>query len=503
MRVCLINPYIDVTEEIYHEHFTMLPPLGLGYLAAVLVEDGHEVEIVDCIARCPLPAEQRPGGIMRVGSGNDEIADRVRAFRPDIVGISCGYSVHAGQSYEVAELVKRAYSANVVTVVGGAHASTLPGEVLSNPSIDYVVVGEGEETMSELCDAIGSGADPVGIKGLLGPDGAGGVAGDPHRERIADLDRIPFPRRDLFPIEKYIERQLLYPEDINNRRIPKTTILSSRGCPGNCVFCAIRCTWGRKWIGRSPENIVDEIESLVREYGIRELDFIDDNLSVSKERLRRICELIISRRIDVKWATPNGIAIWTLDKDLLRLMKKAGCYRLTFGLESGDPDTLAFIRKKYDRDHAMRIVRYANRLGMWTVATFIIGFPYEDRSNVQNTLEFATALGLDLAMFYCVRPYPGTDLFEVCEKEGIDTTLSPHARSFATLHLSADEVQQYRTELTEKFMRNLVRRPWKLAEKVRSFDDLRFTARVARHSLQMATARSSEKKLEKYPNYRR
>lgn len=502
IKVCLINPYIDIPEQIYREHLTMLPPLGIGYLAAVLSEK-HEVAVIDCISACPLPAERLPDSIVRLGIGNEEVIRRVKEFGPDLVGISCCYTVHSPQCYEIAELVKKEYSEAVPVVFGGPHASNSPAETLDRSCVDYVVVGEGEVTLSELCDAMESGKGTDGIQGVLRTDGSGALIGNPVRPRIEDLDSIPFPRRDLLPLENYIARQRSYPQDINNRRIPKTTMLTSRGCPGNCVFCASRCMWGRRWIARTPENIVDEIESLISDFGIRELDFLDDNVSCSKERLTKICDLIISKGIDIKWTTPNGIAIWTLDHELLRLMKKAGCYRLVFGLESGDPETIAFIRKRYSVEHVRDIIKYANHIGMWTVATFIIGFPYENDGNIENTMDFASSLGLDIALFYSVTPYPGTDLYNVCLKEGIDTTLTPHKREFDTLYLTADEVERYRAMSTVQFMKSLRRKPWKPLEKIRSFDDLRFTARVVRYSVGMVLAPSEENKLKKYPNFRR
>lgn len=503
MKICLINPYIDIAPEYYSEHMTILPPLGLGYLAAVLIEDGHQVEIIDCISACPLPVDRTPAGLVRMGQGNEEVLRRVRESRPEVIGISCSYTAHAPQSYEIARLVKDGYSREVPVIAGGAHSSNSPSEVLAEAGIDYVVKGEGERTLSEFCAALAAGSPVEDIPGLLYMGEDGQVAGNQERQRITDLDSLPFPRRDLFPLSHYSERQLADPKDINNRRIPKTTVLTSRGCPGNCVFCASRCMWGRKWIARSPENIIEEIEHLVRDFGIREIDFLDDNISVSEERLTRICELIMERGIDIKWTTPNGIAIWTLNHDLLRLMKKSGCYRLVFGLETGDPDTRDFVRKKYRVEHVRDIIGYANKLGMWTVATFIIGFPYENEANIRNTMEFASSLGLDIAMFYSVTPYPSTDLYEVCRKEGIDTTLSPERREFDTLYLGAAEVRCFREAATEGFIKHLVRRPWKLLEKIKSWDDLKFTARVARHSLGMVLPRPHSGRLGRYPNFKR
>ena len=503
MRVCLINPYVDISGSVYHEGFTMLPPLGLAYLAAVLIEAGHEVKIIDCISACPLPARERPDGVVRLGIDSDDMMAAVREFGPDVVGISSCYTIHAPQAYEIAARVKSEYSSDAPVILGGAHVSVVPKEALGQPAVDYVAVGEGEGIITDFCDALQRGRTPEDIPGLLSLSDDGSLKGIRERPRIEDLDSIPFPRRDLVPLDPYLARQRLYPGDINNRRIPKTSVMTSRGCPGNCVFCAVRCTWGRKWIGRSPANVVDEIESLVDYYGIREFDFVDDNVSVSKSRLTGICDLIVERGMDITWATPNGIAIWTLDHELLRSMKRAGCYRLTFGFESGDPDTISFIRKRYSVDKARDIVKYANHLGMWTVGTFVLGFPYEDAGNIGNTVDFACSLGLDLAMFYCATPYPGTEMFEVCRELGVDTTTTPHTRGFDTANLTAEEVETLRRGATVRFMNGLKRHPWKPIEKVHSLDDLRFTAKVTAHGLRMVLSRGEGEKLSRYPNYER
>ncbi len=495
MRVSLINPHVNLAEHQYFEALTFMPPIGLAYLAAALTEAGHDVEIIDCLAQCPITVERLPDDGFRCGMDTEQVAEKVNRFKPDLVGIGSGYTIHAPQSYELAETVKTRYSSEVPVIMGGAHASVLPGEVLSSPNVDYAAVGEGEGVLLDLCAALERGNPTDQIPGLLQRGENGGIAGNPSRPRIEDLDTLPMPRRDLLPLERYLDCQQLYRRSINNMRTPKTTMITSRGCPGNCVFCTIRCTWGRKWVGRSAENVVAEVESLTDRYGIREIDFLDDSMSVSRQRLGRICELIIEKDIDVKWTTPNGIAIWTLDQEMLRLMKKAGCYRLTFGFESGNPETLAFIRKKYDRDHAENIVRCANRLGMWTLGTFIVGFPYETRSQMEDTLEFACGLGLDLAIFYPAYPFPGTDLHRICLSEGINVDLNPEKRAFDTALFTADEIDRFRGMATVSFMKSLRRKPWKPLGKVRNLEDLRYTLRVAGYGLRMLGGASEDEDL--------
>ena len=486
MKVLLVNPPITLSHEDYYEDIGFAPPLGLAYLAGALSKENHEVAIIDCLGMCPMPAEVVQGEF-RCGMPAASITVKVGEFAPDIVGITCPNTANAGDALDVARLVKEEYSNDVPVIMGGSHASTSPKTVLSSGVVDWIAVGEGEGILTDYCNAVENGAPLLSIQGLLGIDDDGMLVGNAHRDRIRDLDTIPFPRRDLLPMPEYFKFQEVHREKINNMRSPVTTMITSRGCPENCVFCSSRCTWGRLWVGRSPENVVDEIETLVEDYGIREIDFLDDSISVSRKRLQEICELMISRKIDVKWVTPNGIAIWSLDEEILRLMKKAGCYRLTFGIESGNQDTLRFIRKRYTYEHARGIIKYSNKIGLWTVGTMILGFPYETREQMEDTIEFAIYSGVDLAVFFCATPFPGTDLYDICLKEGIEVPdyASVVIGGVRSLHLNAGEIESVRQEANARFIRSVSRRPWRLLWKIHSFEDFRFVLHVVGYGLKL------------------
>lgn len=482
MRVLFINPPVTTERRLADPLWG--PPLSLAYLAAVAGEEGHQPVIIDCLGKCPIPITSS-GGSTRYGLSGVDLLSSIRDFEPQIVGIACPYHANSADALETAELVKRQYSADVPVVMGGAYASVRPGPLLESGYVDYVVVGEGERTLVELCSRLDSGSLPGEVAGLLQRGTDGSVIGGPRRERITELDSLPYPRRDLLPMAEYfkIDRMLRW-RSVTDMRLPKTSMITSRGCPEDCVFCAIRCTWGRKWVGRSPENIIDEIELLVEEFGIREINFLDDSISVSGARLRKICELIIERGIDFKWVPSSGIAIRTLDADLLRLMKRSGCYRLSFGLESGDRDTLDFVRKRYTYDHAIDTIRAANRMGIWTTGTFIVGFPYETAEQMERTIKYAIGSGVDLAFMYCAVPYPGTDLMDICLEEGIDVPESADLwlGGVGSLEMSAAEILSMREEGNTRFLRSRLARPWKILGKVRSFEDLVYLLRVIAYS---------------------
>ncbi|MBU1671498.1 MAG: B12-binding domain-containing radical SAM protein [Actinobacteria bacterium] len=475
IRILLVHPPRTVPERLTELFWG--PPLGLAYLAAVAARDGHEVSILDAVGLYPVPLEEGRGAF-RYGMEPHRILERVREFEPELMGINCPYATVQGDALDLARLVKERYSADVPVVMGGAHASVATADLLADPRVDMVVVGEGEVTFSELCRAIESGGPIPDVDGVLRMrDGA--PAGNARRDRILDLDSLPAPRRDLLPMDTY-DRIDSAGARINDMRHPKTSMLTSRGCPNDCIFCSIRCVWGPRWVARSPEAVVDEIESLVDGYGMRELYFLDDSMTSSRKRMKRICELIIDRGVDIRWVPSSGVTIKSLDEELLRLMKRSGCYRLSFGLESGDPEVLSFIRKDYTYEQARRVIDYANRIGLWTVATFIVGMPFETREQMERTARYAIESGVDFASIFCAAPYQGTDLYDVYVRAGLEPP--PDAslvKGVTSTCMSAEEINAFRNAALKRFFRNRMLRPWKPLAKIRSLEDLRYVARVA------------------------
>jgi radical SAM superfamily enzyme YgiQ (UPF0313 family) len=194
-------------------------------------------------------------------------------------------------------------------------------------------------------------------------------------------------------------------------------IITSRGCTANCIFCSINTVWGRKWRGRSAKNVVDEIEFLVKEYGAKQFRIQDDNLTLNKQRAIELSDEIIKRKIDIKWDTPNGFAFWTLDETFLKKMKKEGCYRITFGIESGCEKTQKYIRKNIDLKKINNLIEICHEMGIWVCSTFIVGFPYETKTDIEESKKFILNSRINFPFIYVAQPYQGTEMYKDFQKE--------------------------------------------------------------------------------------
>ncbi|MCK9418609.1 MAG: B12-binding domain-containing radical SAM protein [Nitrospirae bacterium] len=384
------------------------------YLAAYLRKySGCEVKLLDASARIDL--KRWEGDFLKYGYTDEMIVREVVNYQPDLVGISSMFTINSKGVHDTAGLIKKT-AREIPIIIGGAHASAFPHWVLKDDNVSAVVKGEGEKTLLAIADRI------VNKKSFLDLDGVvfrnvDGIVENRAREYIADLDTIPFPARDLLDMNVYFNEKYNYSHSMSP---PRTTIVSSRGCPYRCTFCSIHSLWRHTYRMRSAQNVADEIEHLKNEYRVREVAFFDDNLTVSKKRMIAICDEIVGRKLDIHWCTPNGIAIWTLDKEVLSKMRESGCYKLTFGIETASPNTQKFIRKEHiDLNKSKELIRYCNEIGIWTHSTFIIGFPYETEADIMKTIDYAVSCGVDMATFFIATPYPGTEMYDIYKKENL------------------------------------------------------------------------------------
>ena len=495
MRVLLVWP----PTTIYGDDPSVPPvvqPLGLAYLAAWLEKDGHEVSILD--GRGSRDDKTQIGNSIRYGLSDEKILREIDDYSPDIIGISNMWTAYSGDPHRIAKSIKEKYP-SLKIIFGGSHPSEFPELVLKDQNVDLVVAGEGEITFSKILRNLEKKQPIDEIHGIAYRT-EGGVIKTPPRQRMEEIDELPYPARHLLPMELYLEETK---RSGFIMRKPSMAMTSSRGCPQKCVFCTVRAVWGRDWAGRSPSNVVDEIVHVTDTYGAKEIAFLDDDLGRDIPRLGAICDEIIRRKVDIKWTTPNGVAHWLLNEGLLDKMKESGCYRVTFGIESGCKETRKFIKKKVPLEQATRMVQHANKIGLWTICTFIIGFPYETKEHMRESIRYSIECGTDMGVFYALMPHPTSDVYPVFKAEGLldldpimDPTTIKDADDFAkigeilsqrgsqTKYCSSEEIQEMLSEAYQTFFRarlkSYILNPLHIIRKVRSFEDFKYTIQLGR-----------------------
>jgi anaerobic magnesium-protoporphyrin IX monomethyl ester cyclase len=418
MRICLINPP-RIQPKLWGKP-SVFQPLDIAYVAGLL-EKQHKVHVIDAPNEAWKNLEEIDGTKYRQGLTNKEIADRIMKWSPDVVGVTIPFSGWWKPASEVASIAK-SVDKDIITILSGLHPTARPASCLAHPDVDFVVIGEPEQTMLELTGTLEEGnlADFKKVRGIgFIEDGTTVIT--PPRPEIEDLDSLPFPARHLLPMDAYFAAVKENPLRGEIRK-PWTIMITSRGCPNNCVFCSIHIVNGKKWRCRSPENVVDELEQVVHTYKIRQIDFNDDNLTLDKKRMEAICDLIVQRGLDIEWFTPNGVRADTLDEHLLRKMKASGCKKLRVAPESGVQRVVdQVIKKNLDLKRVEEAVVLCKKVGIKVGCFFVIGFIGETKKDIEETINFAyklRRLGAESFVFSIATPLYGTDLYEQAERGG-------------------------------------------------------------------------------------
>lgn len=436
------------------EHCFITFPLGIAYLAAELVKK-HSVEILDCMIGDPKPISISKERCL-VGLSWEKIKERLKKINPDIVGISCAYSFQYHNAVKFAEWVKKC-NKNIITILGGAHPSAMPESVLKNAYVDFAVIGEGEVSFVKLVDALKEGKDVKSVAGIGYKKGKK-IFINKRKSYKKNLDELPFPARYLFPMEKYFRYGKEHAFYSKNK--PSATLVTSRGCPGKCVYCSIHSVFGSAWRARSPKNVQKELEHLVKAYNAREVHFEDDNLTLDKERMMSICERMIRGNLKLSWTTPNGVSINHLDEELIKKMKEAGCYRLFIGVESGNQHVLnEVIKKNLSLTRVEEIIRLLKKYRIKITGFFVIGLPGESKECIEDTIRFVTKHDFDAISLSIASPYPGTELYSVCEKNNLITDHDPSKRNpyyatISTKDFNCKEIANLRNKACFKFQLN-------------------------------------------------
>jgi anaerobic magnesium-protoporphyrin IX monomethyl ester cyclase len=447
MRVCLINPP-RIQPKAWGKP-NVFPPIIMATVAAVL-EKNHTVSIIDSPTEGWENLEELDRTKFRVGLSAISIKERVRDWKPDIAVVEIPFSGWSKTAFEVATNVKSA-NPEILIVLFGLHPSSRPIDCLENKEIDFVIIGEPENTIFELIEALSKRKTDFNEINGLGFKEKGKTILTKKRNEIEDLDQLPFPARHLLPMDIYAEAVKINPlrGEINK---PYTIIITSRGCPYNCVFCSSCIVWGKKWRPRSAKNVVDEIEQVVNRFGIKQIDFSDDNMTLDRLRMVEICDQIIQRSIKVEWFTPNGIRADTLDESLLRKMKKAGCKKIRIAPESGVQRIVnEVIKKNLDLKKVEQAVILCKKVGIKVGCFFVLGLIGETKQDIEKTIEFAyklKSLGADTFIFSIAMPLYGTAFYEQAKQNGFlregfcDYALAATEPLVETPEFSAAELQE-------------------------------------------------------------
>lgn len=462
-KTLLVNPpnTAFIQEESGNINFGKIFPLGLAYIAGYLDSLGYSVEVLDASAEGFDHRERIDREHVRVGLSDEALRDRIKKIRPDMVGISNLFSMQAAEADHIAHLTKEIFP-DVPVVVGGPHPSSVPEEALKNPDIDYVVIGEGEKTMGELIEKLNKGRSLDSQKALGYRNLKGNIQINPEFNFIEDIDSIPYPAYHLFDMSIYFGKMSVHGARRTNRFIP---VITSRGCPLECTFCTAHKVWGKKYRYRSPEAVVAELEFLKNEYGIKEVIFEDDNITLNKRRAEKLFDLMIERNLDLIWTVPNGIALFTVDQQLLRKMKDSGCYKVNFAIESGSQRVLdEVIHKPMKLKRVIPLINYAKKIGLEVGAFFIIGMPGETLDEIRQTFRFIRKHGISTSNISLAVPLPGSALYEIVQKNNYFvhsrvkeklSLLHPRRYNIQTPDWNADELQRlvrYETAKTKIYI---------------------------------------------------
>jgi anaerobic magnesium-protoporphyrin IX monomethyl ester cyclase len=363
-------------------------PIGLVYVAPMAIRQGHQVEILD------LALESDPAEVLET---------KLKERKWNLVGLSCMTPEFEGA--EIAARQVKALDPSIAVMFGGQHPTIVAEQVIAQNYCDFVCVGEGEATFADFLDTWSSGGDLGKVNGLVYKDRDGRFHRNPPRPAIEDVDSIPFPAYELLAMGRYAEADSArYPPKYRR----SIQIFTSRGCPWHCTYC--HDLFGKKFRGRSPENVLAEIKMLYHDYGIQEFMIEDDIFNFDIDRAKRICDLIVAEGLEVALQFGNGIRLERLDEELVRKLAAAGTHHVSIAIESASPRIQSLSRKNLKLHMVNDVARWTRKYKINTLGFFMIGFPSETLEEIKMTIRFACQSELDEALFSIVIPYAGTEI---------------------------------------------------------------------------------------------
>ena len=421
MRVTLVYPYYGRGRR------SLYFPFGLAYIASVLRESGSTVTVVDM-----------EGDDL----SNEEAVSQIIASEPDLVGF--GGMITRFRIVKTLSRILRKEMPSVFMIAGNSGATTVPELYLKSCLLDAVILGEGEITTGELVAALDNSLEWKNIPGLAYLSDDGKLLLSPPRELIDDLDTIPFPAWDLFPIERYISSL-----DHRQTKVRHLEVVASRGCPFNCVYCYR--IYGRSVRRRSPESIVSELEELVLRYNIEYSGFPDDLFTSDRKFVMETCRLISGRLPDLKWSCIGRVN--TVDREMLSAMNEAGCDWISYGVESGSNRMLSIMKRGVTAQQCLDSIILTREEGIHPEGSFMIGMFGETEESVRDTVEFCKKADITAPMLF-VTPYPGTEIFN----RALDEKLISNVENFLENMNAANELLVNLTDMSDERLTSL--RDW-------------------------------------------
>ena len=440
-RILLIQPpYGLVKGSIYKPAYNG-PPLGLAYIAAVLEKEGFNVKIMDAFT---------------LASSKQEIIQTLKEYNPHIVGITTLTNTIC-DAVEMAKISKNILPDTKV-VIGGPHVNALPEEVARYPYVDFAVYGEGEYIMLELVKALSEDKKVDKIRGLAYMNKESKIVVTPPMPFIEDIDSLPTPAYHLLPMGVYKPRFFW---GVQGNWM---SIVTGRGCPFACIFCDVYRSQGRKHRHMSADKILKEMEYLYNNFNVRYISFDDTAFTLQKRKIKKLCQEIIKKGWKLKWYCNSRVDTLP-DITILKLMKKAGCHHIYFGVEAGDPEILKQT-KNTSIAQVKKAVKLTKKAGLDVHASFIIGLPGETKATVRRTFKLAKELNVDTVSFSIATPFPNTELYEEYDKKGFIIT-KDWCRYESEAVISTDELSsEYLNEIAIQLYKEYYLRPRYLIKKL-------------------------------------
>ncbi|MEM3101620.1 MAG: radical SAM protein [Candidatus Nitrosotenuis sp.] len=456
MKVCFLYPpdqgvnecfYTKGIWKNYSKNAIIAPPLGLTYLSALLRNKGYEVNLIEANA---------------LNLTKNQILKQLNTFKPDYL-LYTSITDNFQKTLSWIKEIRAEY--NKPVIIGGPHMEIYPEETLTHDCIDYGVVGDGWETLPELLEALGQKRDLREIKGLVFRRDGKVILTEPRPKRVS-LEDVPFPARDLLPLEKY--------DTILSKARPITIMITALGCPFKCTYC---CTDTNLRV-RSPEHVIAEVEECITKYGIKEIEFYDETFTVNKKKMNRFLDLVEEKNLKFLWSVRTRVDC--VDKELLNRMARNGCIRVNFGIESGDEDILRSVNRPMKLDKIRESVRWAKESGIMTFGFFMIGLPQDTKETIEKTLKFMLELDLDFMQLNKFTPLPNSKIYEEHKaRTGMDFW-----REYTLGNVTSDDLRRDYLKISEKELdkylikgyRQFYYRPryiWKKFLSVKSFKEFK------------------------------